>query len=217
MPKMAPEVRWSGMHEIRAEDGKLSGYAAVFDSWSVDLGGFRERITPGAFKKTLQEKPDVRALLNHDSTYILGRTKNGTLKLREDEYGLRMELDPSDTSYGRDLIELVRRGDVDGMSFGFRVVNDSWDMVEDQLSRSVHEVELIEVSAVTFPAYPATQLSARGFHLPTNTDLRSYLSEIGADVDQVMDLIEPPAPEEDHAGRTTVDMALRHLKMRRLM
>ena len=214
--KLNPEVRYSTLHDVRAEDGSLRGYPAVFDSWSVDLGGFRERLTPGAFRKTLQEKPDVRALLNHDSTYVLGRTKNGTLKLEEDDSGLRMELDPSDTSYGRDLLELVRRGDVDGMSFGFRVISDSWDMIEDQLSRSVHEVELIEVSAVTFPAYPETQLSARGFHLPKNTDLRSYLSEIGADVEQVMDLIEPPAPEEDHAGRTTVDMALRQLKLRSL-
>lgn len=216
MPKLAPEIR-KHSYEVRADENRLVGYAAVFDSWSVDLGGFRERITAGAFKKTLQEKPDVRALLNHDATLVLGRTKNGTLKLREDETGLHMELEPVATTYGTDLLELVKRGDVDGMSFGFRVVNDSWEMIDKQLSRSVHEVELIEVSAVTFPAYPETNISARGFHLPVDTDLRSYLVEIGADADRVMHLVEPPAPVDDHVGRTTVDMAQRHLKVRGLL
>lgn len=214
--KLKTEVRWQPFQEMRADDeeGKLVGYAAVFNSWSEDLGGFRERMAPGSFKKTLKERPDVRALMNHDPGQVLGRVKNGTLNLAEDDQGLRMELTPPDTSYGRDLLNLVKRGDIDGMSFGFRVIRDEWDMVDDQLSRTVQEVELIEVSAVTFPAYPETQLTARGLHWPGETeDLRTYLEGIGSDPEAVMSLVEPPAPAEDHAGRP-VDMALRQLQLR---
>lgn len=214
--KLKTEVRWQPFQELRADDEqeRLVGYAAVFNSWSENLGGFRERLAPGAFKKTLQERPDVRALMNHDPAQVLGRVKNGTLALEEDPQGLLMELTLPDTSYGRDLLELVRRGDIDGMSFGFRVVRDNWEMLDSMLSRTVQEVELIEVSAVTFPAYPETQLSARGLHWPgEKEDLRAYLEGIGRDPEDVMSLMEPPAPAEDHAGRP-VDVALRQLLTR---
>lgn len=143
---------------------KLGGHAAVFNRLSVPLGfqGFREKITPGAFAKTLQEA-DVRALLNHDPNFVLGRTKANTLRLAEDEVGLAWANDPPDTTWARDLVTSMRRRDIDQMSFGFRVPRgkDEWDRVEGQTIRTVHEVELVDVSVVTFPAYPSTDAQVR--------------------------------------------------------
>ncbi len=148
--------------EIRAEDDKppvLVGYAALFGEMSEDLHGFRERIAPGAFAKSLGG--DVRALFNHDSNLILGRTRSGTLRLEEDQRGLRVEITPPDTSVARDLIESVRRKDVDQMSFGFRTRKDDWEEFDGGLVRTLIEVTLLDVSPVTFPAYPQTEIALR--------------------------------------------------------
>jgi len=148
--------------ELRAGEGKktVRGYAAVFNS-ETDIGGyFREVVMPGAFSETLQSA-DVRALVDHDSGRVIGRTKAGTLRLSEDERGLAVEIDLPDTSDGRDLAELVSRGDIDGMSFGFRVTKEQWDETVDPPKRSIMAVELHEVSAVTWPAYTDTQLAMR--------------------------------------------------------
>ncbi len=151
---------------------RLTGYAAVFNSWSDDLGGFRERIAPGAFAKTLQEA-DVRALQNHNPDYVLGRTKSGTLRLLEDDYGLGFEITPPDTTWARDLLATMERGDVDQMSFQFRTIKDVWEKGEELAERTLLEVALYDVSVVTFPAYPATEavvarswMSEKGFYLP---------------------------------------------------
>lgn len=147
--------------EFRKADGKttLRGYAAVFNS-ETEIGGFfREKIAPGAFANTIGG--DVRALVDHDSGRVIGRTKSGTLRLSEDERGLAIEVDLPDTSDGRDLETLVSRGDIDGMSFGFRVLHDEWDETVEPTLRTIHEVELFEVSAVTFPAYQDTSLALR--------------------------------------------------------
>ena len=147
--------------EVRAEDGKmrLSGYAAVFNDSSVPLP-FKESIAPGAFRKTLSETPDVRLLINHEGL-PLARTKNGTLKLEEDERGLRFDADLADTQEGRDIYELVKRGDVDQMSFAFRVIRQKWN--DDRSRRVLTEVSLADgdVSVVTYPAYPTTTVEAR--------------------------------------------------------
>jgi HK97 family phage prohead protease len=151
--------------ELRIQDndagGKtLVGYAAVFDRWSEDLGFFREIIRAGAFRKTLSDGADVRALFNHDPNFVLGRTKSGTLRLEEDERGLRIEGDLPDTQMVRDLvISPIERGDIDQMSFGFRSVKDEWN--EDYTERELLEVQLFDVSAVTFPAYPQTEVGVR--------------------------------------------------------
>jgi HK97 family phage prohead protease len=149
--------------EIRAaaEGRQLSGYAAVFNSRSQDLGGFVEVIRPGAFARALDM--DVRALWNHDSNHVLGRTKNGTLRLREDEHGLYMEVDLPDTAMGRDVHEMVRRGDVDQMSFAFSVNKggEEWRKEDGQQVRELLDVALYDVSPVTYPAYEATTVSAR--------------------------------------------------------
>ena len=145
----------------QAEDGvmRLSGYAAVFNDASVPLP-FKERIAPGAFRKTLSESPDVRLLINHEGL-PLARTKNGTLKLTEDDRGLRFDAELADTQEARDIYTLVQRGDVDQMSFAFRVIRQNWS--KDKTERTLTEVSLSDgdVSVVTYPAYPTTSVEAR--------------------------------------------------------
>jgi HK97 family phage prohead protease len=151
------------MRVIRAEGqpAKIEGYAAVFDKMSEVMWGFREVIRPGAFTNTLKTA-DVRALWQHDPSMPLGRTKNGTLELAEDAQGLRISITPPDTQWGRDAVASIERGDVDQMSFGFSTVTDSWGKDEaDFPLRELLEVNLWEVSPVTFPAYPDTTVAVR--------------------------------------------------------
>mgnify|MGYP001176589892 CR=1 FL=1 len=150
--------------EFRVEnkEGKaqISGYAAVFNELSDDLGGFREKIQPGAFSEAIQ-RDDVRALWNHDSNYVLGRNKAGTLKLSEDEHGLHYEVDLPDTQWAKDLSESIKRGDVTQSSFGFAVDSDEWAKQDGETIRTLMKVTLYDVSPVTYPAYPQTSTSAR--------------------------------------------------------
>lgn len=150
------ELRVAG----EGEEAKLVGYAAVFDSLSEDLGGFREKIEPGAFADTI-EADDIRALWNHDSSLVMGRRANGTLSLEEDERGLKVEITPPETQWARDAMESVRRGDVTQMSFGFYTLSDRWEVKDGEDIRTLERVELIEVSPVTFPAYPDTAIALR--------------------------------------------------------
>lgn len=147
--------------ETRAEDDKrtLVGYAAVFNS-PADIGGWWiEEIAPGAFADALGA--DVRALVDHDPGRVIGRTKSGTLRLSEDSKGLRVEVDVPDTTDGNDLWTLVERGDISGMSFGFRVTKQEWDETQDPPRRTIQAIELFEVSAVAFPAYDDTTIGKR--------------------------------------------------------
>lgn len=150
--------------EVRGEgDSKtITGYAAVFDKLSLPMFGFREKIARGAFAKSV-EKDDIRALWNHDANYVLGRNKKAkTLRLEEDEKGLRVEIDPPDTTWARDLMTSIQRKDVSQMSFGFTTQKDSWDEEnKDKIVRTLEEVNLFDVSLVTFPAYPQTSVSLR--------------------------------------------------------
>jgi HK97 family phage prohead protease len=147
--------------ELRASDkGKtIAGYAAIFNEMADIGGSFREIIAPGAFKQTLDG--DIRALVDHDSGRVIGRSKAGTLRLKEDEHGLATEIDLPDTTDGRDLAVSLERGDISGMSFGFRVTHDEWDETGDIPTRTIRGVELFEVSAVAFPAYEGTELALR--------------------------------------------------------
>jgi HK97 family phage prohead protease len=153
--------------EVRAirEDGKptrLVGYAAKFDELSQDLGGFREKIAPGAFDETLKANPDIRALVDHDYTRILGRTKAGTLKLNADATGLAVDISLPDTSYARDMIESIARGDIAGMSFGFWVEGEEWDNTDKANPiRTLTKIDLREVTVTSIPAYLSTELSLR--------------------------------------------------------
>ena len=145
----------------QADDGtmRMAGYAAVFNEASVPLP-FIEKIAPGAFRKTLSETPDVRLLVNHEGL-PMARTKNGTMRLSEDERGLYFEAELANTQEARDLYTLVERGDVDQMSFAFRVIRQNWS--KDRSERTLTEVSLADgdVSIVTYPAYTATSVEAR--------------------------------------------------------
>ena len=134
--------------------GTLVGYAAVFEKDSHDLGGFTESIRPGAFSRSLREGADVRALRDHDPSKVLGRSGSGTLRLLEDKLGLRSEIDLPDTELGRETAELVRRGDLDGMSFGFSAESDSWSERDGHSHRELSDLDIFDVSVVSFPAYP---------------------------------------------------------------
>jgi HK97 family phage prohead protease len=154
--------------ELRAEgeggERRIEGYAAVFGARSEDLGGFVEVLSAGAFKNVLATDPDVRALINHDPSLIVGRTKAGTLSLSEDAHGLRVVIKPADTSYGRDLMTSIERGDVSQMSFAFTVAENGqvWAKDGDMWLRTIAEVgSLYDVSVVTYPAYPDTEAALR--------------------------------------------------------
>jgi len=153
--------RRASQGSLSSTAGKLVGYASVYGPLSEDLGGFRERIAAGAFQRTLESRADVRALVNHDSTLVLGRRSAGTLSLTSDSTGLRVEIDPPATTYANDLKELIARGDVSQMSFGFFVNRDEWILEDEQRVRIVHDLDLIEVSVVTIPAYPDTTIALR--------------------------------------------------------
>lgn len=143
--------------ELRQQEGektRISGYGAIFDGFSEDLGGFIERIDSTAFEGRLDD--DVRALFNHDESYVLGRTKSGTLSLSVDEKGLFYDVLPPDSQTIRDLVlEPMARGDINQSSFGFTVADDDWSIAEDQVVRTITKFKrLYDVSPVTFPAYP---------------------------------------------------------------
>lgn len=150
----------------RRDDGKtpmMRGHAAVFNELSGDLGGFREQIIPGAFAEAI-ETDDVRALINHDSNFVLGRNRAGTLAMREDVRGLAVEITPPDTAFARDLIVSMERGDVTQMSFAFRIRpnGEDWAKNDDGVwVRSVKRVRLYDVSVVTYPAYTQTDVAMR--------------------------------------------------------
>jgi HK97 family phage prohead protease len=161
MMKTTMEKRLS---KAELDGRKIFGYAAVYGPLSEDLGGFRERVSPSAFKRIVDDETvDVRALVNHDTAMVLGRRASGTLSIRSTEHGLRVEIDPPDTSYVADLKALMKRGDVSQMSFGFfvRPGGDTWGEENGQRIRTLTDVELIEVSVVTIPAYPDTSAALR--------------------------------------------------------
>lgn len=145
-----------------SDDGKstVGGYAAVFGEVTSIGGYFDEVLARGAFTKTLQTA-DVLAYFDHDRGRILGRSTSGTLRLTEDAKGLAVEIDLPDTSDGRDVRTLIERGDIRGMSFGFRVTREEWDETGATPKRTIHEVELREVSIVSEPAYDGTSIAMR--------------------------------------------------------
>ena len=181
--------------ELRAEgDGMtFSGYAAVFNSPSEPLP-FIERIAPGAFSKTLRDrKRDVRLFVNHDSNLVLASRNSGTLRLSEDERGLKVEADLPNTTAGRDIAELMRTGVVDKMSFGFQVDKrgDKWN--EDGTERILTSVKLYETSIVTgFPAYESTLATVRSLEkLSKRTGIA--VGELSEALDLLADGAELPA------------------------
>lgn len=178
--------------EMRASKGDkgelyIGGYAARFNVESKDLGGFREVVAPGAFTRSIKEKRDVKALFNHDANYVLGRTGNDTLTLTQDEQGLqwRCELNAAMQSH-RDLHASVDRGDIHECSFAFTAPKDGqvWSERAGQdggvpvLTRTLTDVNLFDVSAVCYPAYPGTEVAVRGEVVAP--EVRSMIAEFAA-------------------------------------
>jgi HK97 family phage prohead protease len=173
------ERRFVGTEVRAAASGHIDGHAAVFGESYVlaDYQDFKvvEKIKAGAFARAIMEKQDVRALLNHDANFVLGRTKAGTLTLKEDRRGLFFDCLPPDTAAGRDVRTLIERGDISGCSFAFSATKQTRteEIVGKQtvVTRLIEDVDLFDVSVVTYPAYESTDVSAR------QIDFRSLFSD----------------------------------------
>src|SRR6056297_403513 len=221
--------------EIR-EDGNgmtFSGYAALFDSPSHPLP-FTERIAPGAFKRSLKSRNNVFMFYNHDSGQVLASTRAGTMTLTEDSRGLKVDAELANTSAGRDVAELLKRGDLDAMSFGFSVPSggDSWN--SEGTERTLNSVRLFEVSVVAMPAYPETS----GKAMVRGLDKIALRAEVDADaladalvkletgenisdddktlLSTVIDTLSPSAEEEEKEETETDGKALLELKKKKL-
>ena len=175
---MRREVRPTMTEFITREDGEaptIEGYFSVFNSIYEIAPGMTESVAPGAFSRSLAGG-DIRALTNHDTTLVLGRTKAHTLELREDQHGLwgKISINPNDAD-AMNLYERVKRGDVDQCSFGFEIIKEETDFRDDgSVHWTIQDVELYEVSACTFPAYRETNISARSAEL---ADMRQRKAE----------------------------------------
>ncbi|TCZ76171.1 HK97 family phage prohead protease [Paenibacillus albiflavus] len=167
--------------ELRSNDDssgrKIIGYGLRFGVWSQDLGGFIERIEPGALDQA--DMSDVRCLIDHESSKVLGRNTSGTLKLSVDDFGLRYETDPPDTTYANDLIVVMERGDVNQSSFAFQVDydndGDNWDYDHNlgMYKRTITKIKRIyDVSVVTYAAYVQAE------SLVSNRSFENYKNEL---------------------------------------
>lgn len=184
------------VRDSRAGDGQFTirGHAAVFDQWSLDLGGFREKIAKGAFDDVLSDNPDVWLLWDHDPRWTLARTTNKTLELRTDPRGLHYWGRVAPTSYASDLRVLLERGDIDQASFAFTVKRDEWKITgedeDEKVERTILEVgELYDVTVTAMGAYPQTDsqmaaarayAAAHGLEIPvapTSADTESGESQ----------------------------------------
>lgn len=189
--------------EIREEGDGMTfvGYAAKFDQPSENLGGFVEYVERGAFSRSLKSRNDVMLLWNHDAGQPLASTRSGTMKLTEDEIGLRVEARLPQTTLGKDLAILLRDGIVGKMSFGFNVIKDAWN--SEGTERRLKSVRLFEVSAVVWPAYTSTSASVRG--------LDKVAQRTAVDADELADVmlkIEEGAdlsPEQAELMKSVVD------------
>lgn len=147
-------------------NGMISGYGAVYYDGTPNTEyqlypGVVERIMPGAFARAVNQRDDARALFNHDTNMVLGRVSAGTLRLFEDNRGLRYEIDPADTTVYRDVAQFIKRRDVQGSSFAFNVTDEQPKKENGLRIRQIMGVELFDVGPVTFPAYESTSTGVR--------------------------------------------------------
>lgn len=142
-----------------SENKTLVGYVVQWNKDSELLWGeYIERFSPFAFSQSLASGQDVRALFEHDNAKLLGRISSGTLKLQEDNTGLRFELTPPNNQLGRDLLVSVERGDISGMSFGFIAEKNEWDFSVEPNTRTITQAKLLEITVTSIPAYPDSSL-----------------------------------------------------------
>jgi uncharacterized protein len=154
-------------------EGHITGHAAVFNQdyvlWDDDTSRAVERVKPGTFSRALREKQDVRALFNHEPNNLLGRTKAGTLELKQDSIGLYFDIEPADTQTARDVYTLVKRGDITGCSFAFTVTKENVTELKKSgkivRRREIEDVDLFDVGPVTYPAYSGTDVNARSMEM----------------------------------------------------
>jgi HK97 family phage prohead protease len=170
-----------------AEDGDtrtVEGYAALYNSRSVDLGGFEEVIEPGAFDGILDRNPDVFALFNHEPESVLARSTSGTLRLSLDDKGLAYSFDMPNTTLGRDLGELMQRGDIHSSSFAFMVDKAEFRKESGKTVRYISKIkDLVDVSVVTTPAYPEAGSAIRSFKIWQRKQVKENLvTDIPAEV-----------------------------------
>lgn len=209
------EVEWrdSGNAQKKNET-TLRGHAAIFNSLSEDLGGFRELIEPGFFRAALRKQPDVRLLFNHDPNYVLARTVSGTLELREDARGLHVFATVDKTiGWVQDLRTSMQRGDIDQMSFAFTLNDeeaDDWAVTEDgtvvRTLRTDGAKEIYDTSVVTYPAYRATHVDMRSA-LQSAIDLgRLPDREVGADPTVAPETVGAEATSQQPLGEARADM-----------
>lgn len=202
------EKRSFDLTEIRGEtvDGKevLRGYASVFNREAVIGRMFVEKVSPGAFANTIKTD-DVRALINHNSMYVLGRSKNGTLRMSEDDHGLMIEIDPPDTSFAKDLLVSVNRGDISQMSFSFEALEEEWAKGENGQPdvRTLVKVRLWDVSPVTYPAYEQTSVA-----VAKRSHEEWQKAQEASKPKEVEDLTE-----RDAEGKPTVTLKIKKLKL----
>jgi HK97 family phage prohead protease len=214
-----PEIRTNSVDfEVRAEGDGMSftGYASVFNSPSEDLGGFVEYVAPGAFKRSLQSRNEVKMLWNHDAGEPLASLRGGTMQLVEDERGLKVTASLPQTSRGKDVAELLRTKVIDSMSFGFNVIKDSWS--RDGQTRTLESVRLFEVSIVSFPAYESTTAQVRSAQTINPDQLADALLKLesGEELDEanaslITDVVnklkaQPEVQEAEDNGLSILDL-----------
>lgn len=215
--------------EIREEGDGMTfvGYAAKFNEPSENLGGFIEYVERGAFSRALKSRNDVMLLWNHDAGEPLASTRSGTMKLVEDEIGLRVEARLPMTTRGKDLAVLLRDGIVRKMSFGFNVIKDSWN--SEGTERRLKSVRLFEVSAVVWPAYQSTEAAVRGLDLVAQrasvdadqlADVMLKIEE-GADLtteqaELIKTVADQLAPRSEDKTETVSDTSVLALKQKQL-
>jgi len=191
------------LRAVRAEGDSgpgLVGYAAVFNVEANIGGAFIETVAPGAFTNVLEAEPDTRALVNHDPNLVLGRTPK-TLRLEQDEHGLKVEVDLPDTQVARDLVVLIDRGDVDEMSYAFTVAADEMDSSGEVPKRTITEIgELFDVTVATYGAFKQTEVEV-GYR--SAAEVLAYHESKGA---------EPSSENTEPQPRHRLDLAKLKLK-----
>ena len=183
--KAIVEKREFRMEEVQYEGHTIRGYAAVYNSDSEWMGGFYEQIAPGAFDSVMDN--DTRAYFNHDENLLLGRVSSGTLRIATDARGLYYEVDLPNTSYANDLVELMKRGDVNQSSFAFLIERDRWEERDGKTYRIIEKVSrLLDVSPVSQPAYPdaTSELMMRN----NTPESEGAEAEVKAEVEEVSDI-----------------------------
>ena len=205
MNKMNREIR---SFEVRSIEGRnVTGYAVVFNSLSVDLGGFREIIAPTAISQELLDNSDVVFNYNHDNSKVLARYNKGygTLMLNIDEQGLRFSFEMPNTTVGNDLLELMSRGDISKCSFCFSLdpaddEADSWVRNNDEIIRTINKISgLYDCSIVTNAAYPDTEVSARSLEKINELNMKKEDIELREDpeVDEEQKEQDPEEQQEE--------------------